>query len=243
MYHLRLTLETPEENLALDEALLDAAVDGELPGEALRLWEPDDYFVVLGRSSSPEREVHLDACRRDRVPVLRRSSGGATVAAGPGCLMYALVLNIESRPELYGVDRAHDFVLTRNALALTPLAAGVAKAGISDLTIAAGSAGGDPPRKFSGNSLRLKRGHLLYHGTILYDFPLERVGRWLGRPARAPGYRGWRDHGAFLTNLPARREAVAAAIAEAWEATEPLPAWPRARTEQLATTRYATMAW
>jgi len=243
MYRLSLTLETPAANLALDEALLDAAVEGELPGESLRLWEPDDYFVVLGRSSSPEREVHLDACRRDRVPVLRRSSGGATVVAGPGCLMFALVLSIESRPELSGVDRAHDFVLTRNALALTPLAAGVAKAGISDLTLATKSPHGEPPRKFSGNSLRLKRGHLLYHGTILYDFPVERLSRWLDRPARTPEYRGWRDHGTFLTNFPVRREAVVAAIVDAWGATEPLPDWPRARTEQLATTRYATMTW
>ena len=104
MYHLPLTLETPADNLALDEALLDAAVEGELPGEVLRLWEPASFFVVLGRSS-PLGEVHAAACRADGVPVLRRPSGGATVVAGPGCLMYAVVLDLDARPELRSVDR------------------------------------------------------------------------------------------------------------------------------------------
>jgi lipoate---protein ligase len=242
MYHLPLTLETPAANLALDEALLDAAVEGELPGEMLRLWEPADFFVVLGRSSALA-EVHEAACRADGVPVLRRPSGGATVVAGPGCLMYAVVLDLDERPELRHVDRAHQFVLERTATALAPLAAGVALAGTSDLTIPAANAPGVAPRKFSGNSLRLKRHRLLYHGTILYDFPLEQLGRWLDAPARTPDYRGERGHEAFVTNLPVSREALTAALVEAWKATEPLVEWPRQRTEHLAKGRYATRDW
>ena len=64
MYQLPLTLETPAANLALDEALLDAAIHGELPGEVLRLWQPAEFFVVLGRSSALG-EVHEAACRAD----------------------------------------------------------------------------------------------------------------------------------------------------------------------------------
>src|SRR5687768_14642569 len=112
MYHLPLTLETPAENLALDEALLDAAIAGELAGEVLRLWEPVDSFVVLGRSSKPA-EVRMDICQAEGVPVLRRPSGGAAVVAGRGCLMYAVVLSLHERHELRHVDRAHQFVLGR----------------------------------------------------------------------------------------------------------------------------------
>src|SRR5687768_4381333 len=124
MYHLPLTLETPAANLALDEALLDAAEAGEVTGEVLRLWEPAAPFVVLGRSS-PLTEVDLEACRRDGVPVLRRSSGGGTVVAGPGCLMYAVVLDLERRPELRAIDRAHRWVLERLARRLSMLVSGV----------------------------------------------------------------------------------------------------------------------
>jgi lipoate-protein ligase A len=242
MYHLPLTLETPAANLALDEALLDAAVEGELPGEILRLWEPADYFVVLGRSSALA-EVREAACRADGLAVLRRPSGGATVVAGPGCLMYAVVLDLDERPELRHVDRAHQFVLSRTARALAPLADGIALAGTSDLTIPAANSPGAAPRKFAGNSLRLKRHRLLYHGTILYDFPLERLERWLGPPARTPAYRGERGHKAFVTNLPANREALTDALVGAWEANEPLENWPRERTQKLAAGRYTSIKW
>jgi lipoate---protein ligase len=240
MYHLPLTLETPAENLALDEALLDAAIAGELAGEALRLWEPIDPFVVLGRSSRLA-EVRMDVCREEGVPVLRRPSGGATVATGRGCLMYAAVLHLGDRPELRHVDRAHRFVLGRMANALRPLASGVGVSGISDLTLDLQN--GEPPRKFSGNSLRLKRDWLLYHGTVLYNFPLDRLGRWLDKPARTPDYRGERDHEAFVTNFPATRHELTAALLEAWQTNEPLIEWPQQRTRALATERYIKLDW
>ncbi|HEX6961285.1 MAG TPA: lipoate--protein ligase family protein [Lacipirellula sp.] len=241
MYHLPLTLETPAENLALDEALLEAAVTGELPGEVLRVWEPAEYFVVLGRSSAAA-EVRLDACTADGLPVLRRPSGGATVAAGPGCLMYALVLDLDRVAELRHVDRAHQFVLGRMAAALASVVPGVAVFGTSDLAIPA-SLNGSPPRKFSGNSLRLKRNRLLYHGTILYDFPLEQLERWLDRPARQPEYRQARRHAEFVTNLSVGRDDLTASLVNEWNATEVLTRWPRERTAELAACRYSVLDW
>ena len=106
-----LTLSTPEENLALDEALLDQAEQSPEPLETLRFWEPAALMAVLGRSSHAEVEVDQEACRSDGVPVLRRASGGATILTGPGCLMYALVLSYELRPTLRAVDVAHHVVL------------------------------------------------------------------------------------------------------------------------------------
>jgi lipoate-protein ligase A len=220
MYHLRLTLETPAANLALDEELLARAEAGDLPGEVLRLWESPHPVVVQGRSS-PAREFRADPCREDGVSVHRRVSGGATVVLGPGCLMYAVVLDFAARPELRGIDCAHRYVSEILVAALAPLAEGVTRAGSSDLVIASGPT--EPPKKFSGNSLRVRRNHLLYHGTILYDFPLELVGRWLGEPVRQPEYRAGRDHGEFLTNFPASRDAIEAALIDVWDAHEALP--------------------
>ena len=169
MYQLRLTLPTPVENVALDEALLEACEAGQLAGGVLRLWESPEYFVVLGRSSDAQVEVNLAACRREDVPVLRRPSGGGTVLAGPGCLMYAVVLDLRELPHLRAVDAAHSYMLERIAAALAPQVPGVAHAGISDLALMEKNA---PTRKISGNALRIKREHFLYHGTLLYDFDL-----------------------------------------------------------------------
>lgn len=239
MYQLPLTLETPAENLALDEALLDAAEAGELPGEVLRLWESPQPFVVLGRSSPAESEVNWDACRADGVPVHRRTSGGQAIVAGPGCLMYAAVLHAEARHELQGVDRIHDFALMRIAGALNSLASGVNRIGISDVALTTSPI--EAPRKFSGNSLRLRRRWVLYHGTILYDFDLANIGRWLGSPRREPEYRAGRKHGEFLTNLPAGREELMRALAAAWDAHESLPRWPELRVANLARSKFASV--
>src|SRR5262245_44354777 len=117
MYQFTGVLDTPANNVCFDEALLELAEAGELPGETLRLWESRDFAVVLGKSSDVS-EIHAELCEAESVPVLRRVSGGAPVVLGPGCLMYALVLDRRTRPELRGVDGAHDLVMNRMTAAL-----------------------------------------------------------------------------------------------------------------------------
>jgi len=235
MRYLDLSLPTAEENLALDEALLEEAEVSSAATETLRLWEPDRPMVVLGRSSKIDREVRRDVCHEADIPVLRRVSGGATIVTGPGCLMYGLVLSYERRPLLRSLERAHHFVLGTIAAALGTTAAGVRCQGTSDLAI--------EQMKFSGNSVRCKRSHLLYHGTLLYDFPLELIDRLLRMPPRQPAYRDGRNHGEFVTNLPLSSEAIRRALVAAWDATEPLVQWPRERTAQLVTKKYAQPEW
>ena len=235
MRYLDLTLPSPEENLALDEALLAEAEAAGRPSETLRLWEPARPMVVLGRSSKIGAEVHLDACRELDVPVLRRVSGGAAVLAGPGCLMYALVLGCRLRPRLCTPDGAHRFVLGILAGALRSWVPGVCCRGTSDLAV--------DELKFSGNSLRLKRYHLLYHGTLLYDFPLELIHQCLKMPPRQPGYRNDRSHGEFLTNLPLGSATIRRALAAAWEAQEPPDEWPQELTARLAAEKYGRREW
>ena len=235
MRFLDLTLATPEENLALDEALLDEAEQEPGDRETLRLWEPAGLVAVIGRSSRPELEVDREACRTDGVPVLRRASGGAAVLTGPGCLMYALVLSYERRPGLRSVDVAHHMVLDVMVAALRPLDPRVRCRGISDLALG--------ELKFSGNSVRCRRRYLLYHGTLLYDFPMALVEKYLRMPPREPDYRAGRDHGSFLANLPAASAAVRSALRSAWMADEPAADWPRDRTARLVAERYGLPAW
>src|ERR1041384_3554800 len=90
---LDLTLPTPAENLACDEALLDAC-EGGAADEVLRFWESSTPFVVVGYGNKVAREVNVAACEARGIPILRRCSGGGTVVQGPGCLSYALVLRI-----------------------------------------------------------------------------------------------------------------------------------------------------
>jgi lipoate-protein ligase A len=237
------TLSTPAENLALDEALLDAAeMDAESSsgpdagsGEILRLWEATAPLVVIGRSSRIDEEVDRAACTRLGVPILRRSSGGAAIVAGPGCLMYAVVLSFDIRPQLRAIDVAHQFVLGRLAAALAEFLPTAEQRGTSDLAVA--------ERKFSGNSLRVKRNHLLYHGTLLYDFPLDLISTCLRTPPRQPDYRERRTHRDFINNIPATSEQLRTSIATAFSAANITSQWPTERTAKLAKEKYASDAW
>ena len=235
MQLLDLTLPTAAENLALDEALLEEVEAAEASVETLRLWEASRPMVVVGRSSQVEVETRREACRELGIPILRRVSGGAAVVAGPGCLMYALVLDYRRRPTLRNIAAAHRWVLERLAAAIAPLTPDVQCQGTSDLAIGR--------LKFSGNSARCRRDHLLYHGTLLYDFPLGLIERCLAMPPRMPDYREGRRHERFVTNLPLDRETLRGRLVTAFDAATVRGDWPERRTARLVAEKYGQAAW
>jgi lipoate-protein ligase A len=149
--------------------------------------------------------------------------------------MYAVVLSYELRPHLHAISEAHCCVATTMLRALRPLVPGVRFMGTSDLAL--------DGRKFSGNSLRARRTHLLYHGTLLYDFPLELIAACLGTPPRQPDYRQDRTHREFLMNLCIPVADLRTAIADAWMASESWREWPREATEHLVAEKYGRREW
>ena len=236
---LDLTLPTPEENLALDEALLivcEEAVQSQWPAEAaevLRFWESSAYFVALGVGQKLKADVDLEACIRSGVPVLRRASGGGTVLQGPGCLNFTLVVSLEARPELRDLQRSYKDILERTARGLG--LERVSPRGVSDLTL------GD--QKFCGNAQKRTRRALLHHGTILHEFDLQLVGQFLREPAKQPEYRERRAHQAFLTNISLRAEEIKSRIAGAWTAAAPATPFQLPPLERLLREKYATREW
>lgn len=201
-----------EDQLALDEALLVRAdeCEDESPAahEWLRVWQFDSPTVVLGRSSKVSRETNEAACRAAGVPILRRCSGGAAIVGGPGCLMYSLVLSLERRPELRKIDAAHHLVMGRMAGVAGQQLPGVRFDGTCDLTWQG--------RKFSGNSLKVGRRYLLYHGTFLIEADLTLIARCLGVAPRQPEYRRGRTHREFVTNVPLCPDRLESDLADAW---------------------------
>jgi lipoate-protein ligase A len=234
MRYLGLTLPTPEENLALDEALLLAAEAGG-GGEVLRVWEWTRPAVVLGSGGKVADDVAQDACRADGVPILRRSSGGGTVLLGSGCLLYSLVLDISRSAELSEIRSSYAAILARVARALLPETAGAEVCGVSDLAV-----GG---RKFSGNAQQRKQRHILHHGTLLYGLDLAAVSRYLLPPPRQPEYRAGRPHGEFLMKLPLSGEELTRRLRREWGADEDSAGWPRDEVARLAAEKYATREW
>ena len=238
MRHLDLTLPSPAENLACDEALLDWCESSE-GAETLRFWESPEPFIVVGYANKVATEVNEAACEARKIPILRRCSGGGTVVQGPGCLNYTLVLPITKDGPLHSIAVANQFIMRRNRAAIESAirhsSSAIAIRGHTDLAI-----GG---RKFSGNSQRRRKHFLLFHGTFLLNFDLALIGDLLRMPSKQPNYREGRNHADFLTNLEMSAEVVKASLQKAWDAASPLTNPPLERITTLARERYTTNEW
>ncbi len=235
--HLDLTLPTPAENLACDEALLDWREAGGSEGEGiLRFWEPQGHFVVLGYANRLDLEVNVAACHAREIPVHRRCTGGGSVLQGPGCLNYTLVLPLAAAVQFQSISETNAFVMQRHRQALAPLAGdSVSVQGFTDLAVQG--------RKFSGNAQRRKRHWLLFHGTFLLDFDLHLVEQVLLAPPKQPAYRDNRSHLDFLTRLPLPADTIKMALQSAWNAGQPLEQIPHATIRQLCESRYSLQEW
>src|SRR5579863_7455993 len=176
MKYIDLTLPTPEENLACDEALLNFCEAG-AEDEFLRFWEPREPFVVVGYANQVKREVNLDSCQARGIGVFRRCTGGGTVLQAPGCLNYSLMLKIPEAGPLQTTSGTNSFVLGRHQTALGALLNHPVRIqGHTDLTLG--------NLKFSGNSQRRKRKHLIFHGTFLLHVDLSLIENVLRQPSQ-----------------------------------------------------------
>lgn len=207
MRWLDLTLSSVAQNVALDEALL-IEVDRGDRGSILRFWESPVHAVVLGASRRVDQDVFREACRIDGIPIARRSSGGGTVLVGPGALNVAVVAPFHEIPGSDSVEEAQRHVMSRIAQAILPFAPAVGVEGSGDLAITG--------RKLAGSAQRRLRSALLVHCSILAQFDLDRIPRYLPPPAKQPPYRQGRDHHDFLVNLGPTTVAIRDAIQRAW---------------------------
>lgn len=189
-------LETPaltvEEQIALDRELMSEVGKGTRP-PLLRFYDFADEAVVLGLSQEEEKYVNSAEAKKDKVPVLRRFSGGGTVFIHDGCLVYTIITILTPPFKRFDVMGAY-----RTAFA--PLTEAFAKKGLKlefhepcDLAV--------DGRKIAGNAQSQRQGALLIHGSFLVDPDLIRIKRYLKEPDVRPDYRAERSHEDFLLPL------------------------------------------
>ena len=82
---------------------------------------------------------------------------------------------------------------------------------ISDLALL------DGEKKFSGNAQHRGRNYILHHGTILYDFDLSVIPRFLKMPRDIPPYRRDRSHLEFVANVGLKAAIIKAAVQKVFD--------------------------
>ncbi len=178
-----------------------------LPAPQVRALPARQVAVVLPRSREPQREVYLQACERDHVPVVRRPSGGGAVVLGPGVVTVSALAPLSGPRNTSQLFVRFCGLVSRalQRLGVPPLEL----RGVSDLCL------GD--RKLVGSSLRLLLHSVLFQASVLVEADLSLLDRYLPFPSRAPDYRQGRPHRDFVTTLaqagfPITPEAVATAL-------------------------------
>jgi lipoate---protein ligase len=157
----------------------------------LRVYHPEETMVVLGRSSKPDVELHVDRILLDEVPIYRRPGGGCSVVLDEGNVVVAVVLpapGLTKTKEWF--DRCTQWMIDSLAKAGFD---GVRKAGISDLAIG--------EHKIAGSAVYRAKDIFYYAVTILVNPDLSLFPRYLTHPPREPDYREGRDHLDFVVAL------------------------------------------
>ncbi|RLI30798.1 hypothetical protein DRO48_02455 [Candidatus Bathyarchaeota archaeon] len=159
---LKLELETPGLNVALDQAILLSVERGKSPA-TLRFWV-NPPSVVIGKHQNAREEVDFEACKTYGVQVVRRFTGGGAVYHDEGNLNWSIIAEKES----IGVKSATSaFKMAGEAL-------------ISGLRALGFTAEFVPPNsvylkhgKISRMAAYMKRKSLLIHGTLLINADLK----------------------------------------------------------------------
>ncbi len=182
-----------------------------VPPPAVRAEAVRELAVVLSRGRDPDREVYLERCRRDRVPVLVRPSGGGAVVVAPGIAVASVLDYADPGKHFPQTYFRHFCARVIEGLASCGVA-GMGVRGTSDLCLA--------ERKIAGSSLRLWQGRVLFQVAVLVEADLGLLERYLRMPSREPPYRRGRSHRDFVTSLRSEgfgvgTEDVAAALLSA----------------------------
>jgi lipoate-protein ligase A len=152
----------PHTNLAIEEHIL-RNLDVQEGGVLLYINQP---AIILGRNQNPFEEANLPFAEAQRLPILRRLSGGGTVYHDLGNLNFSFIT----------LQRKEDFHNFRKFTA--PILGVLQGLGVearlnehNDIVV--------DGRKVSGNAQYIAGGRMLTHGTLLFNSDLANLSQAL----------------------------------------------------------------
>ncbi len=167
-------------NMAIDEAILRARIAGMVPN-SLRffMWQPS--AVSVGRFQDVFKEVQVENCKKHRVDIVRRISGGGAVYHDCNSEITYSVIVDKKDLEYADMDVASAYKKICGGLIEGARILGInAEFNTQDprqcpnLTISG--------RKISGSAQSYRKGILLQHGTFLVDIDYEKMFTFLKVP-------------------------------------------------------------
>jgi len=165
-------LRPPAQNIALNRALLEARQAEEIPSTLRFLrFSPS---ALLGYHQSAEQELNLDYCRANRVAVQRRITGGGAIYFDETQIGWELYLHRRDvgTTDMQAISRR---ICHAAATAISALGVDARYRPRNDIEV--------DGRKISGTGGAFDGNALLFQGTLLIDFDVEKMLRVLRIPA------------------------------------------------------------
>ena len=130
----------------------------------------EDYFIlyinspsiIIGKNQNALSEINIDYVRKNKIPVVRRLSGGGAVYHSHGNLNFSFIIN-DSKNNLMNFKKFTTPIIE----VLKSLSVNAENTGRNDLVIEG--------KKFSGNAQFKSKNRFLHHGTLLFSTDLEEV--------------------------------------------------------------------
>jgi lipoate-protein ligase A len=161
--------------------------------------------IVMGASGRPELWLNLANCHQDNIPIIKRFSGGGTVFTDHNTLFLSFIFSSHSfpglqlfpKPTLQLIAQFYSSVFNTSSHAHPTLPQS------SQPFLFLGNDFCFGNYKFAGNAQSIGKSRFLTHSSILWDYDIAAIERYLKIPIRdrQPEYRKNRGHGGFLTKL------------------------------------------
>lgn len=134
----------------------------------------ENYFVlyinspsiIIGKNQNALSEININYVKKNKIPVVRRLSGGGAVYHSLGNLNFSFIIN-DSKNNLMNFKKFTTPIIE----VLKGLSINAENTGRNDLAIEG--------KKFSGNAQFKSKNRFLHHGTLLFSSDLKEVSRSL----------------------------------------------------------------
>ncbi|MCD6189000.1 MAG: lipoate--protein ligase family protein [Thermococcus sp.] len=165
MRFIPLIVARPEVQMAIDEAIMKARIEGKVE-DTVRLYVFKPSSITIGRFQSIEHDVNLERCRELNIPVVRRITGGGSVFHDHyGEITYSVIIGEDFHESLKNIEKSYRFLAAPLVKALDEVGIKGGFAGLNDI-VANG-------KKISGSAQTRRKGIILQHGTFMYATRLE----------------------------------------------------------------------
>ncbi|KAK9682899.1 hypothetical protein RND81_10G105200 [Saponaria officinalis] len=151
----------------------------------------NDPTIVMGVSGKPAELLEIKSVLRDKIPVIKRFTGGGTVIVDHGTIFVSFICNKDAVPDLQPYPQP---IMAWTSLLYDEVFLGAGNFKLRENDYVFGN------RKFGGNAQSITKNRWIHHTSFLWDYD-DKSMTYLKNPKRAPQYRLARNHSDFICRI------------------------------------------